>query len=442
MATAIVNAIGIGSAILTTVGFLQSNIAGTAPPEGSTVKIKGTKPTMTPFTIQDFANLGHPPLSRPPRTDRRRLKPGKPLPTSQASQRNPPNWQHPTQGGSINKIYAFDERNGYAGQSDGCSIASGGTCEKTVDQSVPGRRGGYISVSANNDATCIAWITVKQDDGTKGGIWTGDIGYGCGQSWYNSVEPAGTLQEKDWYEVDGVIHKEYVPKCTWIDADHTNDIANAALKFDVGAYESENVEDTFGRDAQCSATIYGGDSGPIAGKCGKTNTSHALFDLRMDGWTVQLTTTFSSSCTAQPGKRSPTTATAIHKRSRPTWMADNLIMSNFTSQPAEQLCSSETSWGPDFIGPDGNFCDMEKKELTPLCAVSDVEGCVEVDEDAGHVVKRRTVARRSANVVHKSYGKISKWGGQWLMEGVDGAALLRWCGLGLWESDRTSSPAL
>jgi hypothetical protein len=52
MATAIVNAIGIGSAILTTVGFLQSNIAGNAPPEGSTVKIKGTRSTMTPFTTQ------------------------------------------------------------------------------------------------------------------------------------------------------------------------------------------------------------------------------------------------------------------------------------------------------------------------------------------------------------------------------------------------------
>ena len=93
-------------------------------------------------------------------------------------------------------------------------------------------------------------------------------------------------------------------------------------------------------------------------------------------------------------------------------MSDNLIMSNFSSQPAEQLCSMGTSWGPDLIDPDGNFCDMEKKELTPLCIVSDVEGCVEVDEVAGHVIKRRTVAHRSANVVHKSYGKISKLGGQ------------------------------
>jgi hypothetical protein len=123
-----------------------------------------------------------------------------------------------------------------------------------VDQSVGGRRAGYISVSNDNDATCIAWITVQQFDGTTGGAWTGDIGYSCGQDWYNSVEPAGTLP-------DG---SEYIPKCTWIDADHTNDIAIASLKFDVSAY-GENVQDTVGNDA-CAATLYGPDSGPIAGK--------------------------------------------------------------------------------------------------------------------------------------------------------------------------------
>jgi hypothetical protein len=55
-------------------------------------------------------------------------------------------------------------------------------------------------------------------------------------------------------------------------------------------------------------------------------------------------------------------------------MTDNLITSNFNSQPAERLCSSETSWSPDFIGPDDNFCDMEKKELVPLCAVNNFDG--------------------------------------------------------------------
>jgi hypothetical protein len=91
-------------------------------------------------------------------------------------------------------------------------------------------------------------------------------------------------------------------------------------------------------------------------------------------------------------------------------MTEQLIMSNFTSQPAEELCNSATSWGPDFIGPDGRFCDMASKTLAPLCATEETDGCVEVDEEKGTLKKRMNVARRSASVEHKSYKKISKWG--------------------------------
>ncbi|KAF2120366.1 hypothetical protein BDV96DRAFT_610319 [Lophiotrema nucula] len=312
---AVVDAIGIVGTALTTIGFLQSNWA-TSNPEGATVNIKAGLPEID----HEGDNLG----------------------------------------GEINHVYAFDTRNGYSGQSDGCHIDSGGICTKTVDQSVGGRRAGYISVSNNNDATCIAWITVQQYDDTRGGAWTGDIRYGCGQDWYNSVEPAGRLKD----EQGG---GEYIPKCTWIDGDHTNDIANTALKFNVGAY-GEDILDTVGNDA-CAPTIYGADNGPIADQPGKRNT-----------------------------------------RVRPTWMTNQLIVSNFTSQPAEELCNSATSWGPDFIGPDGRFCDMDSKTLAPLCSSQDVDGCIEVDQSEGKLVKRMNIARRATSIVHKTYKKVSKWG--------------------------------
>jgi hypothetical protein len=276
------------------------------------------------------------------------------------------------------------------GQSKGCKIGSGGVCEKIIEQPTYGVRAGYIGVSNNNDATCIAWITVEQSDDSTSGAWTGDIGYQCGQAWYNSVEPAGKLKVGDKYTGD-----TYIPKCTWIDGDHTNTIENAALKFDVTAY-GEKVLDTAEADA-CAPTIYGVDSAPIAGKSLLLRFFAAIKDNFGNN-------SLTSPLPGLPGKRS------IHHRQRPHWMQDQLIMSNYTSQPAEQLCTSETSWGPDFIGPDGNFCDMSAKTLTPLCSTRDVDGCVEVDENEGTLVKRMNVARRSANVVHKSYGKISKWG--------------------------------
>lgn len=118
-------------------------------------------------------------------------------------------------------------------------------------------RAEYISVSNNNDATCIAWIAVQQFDKTSGGAWTGDIGYNCGQTWYNSVESAGKFHDEDG-------GGDYIPKCTWIDGDHTNSIEIAALKFDVVAY-GENVADTVNSDV-CAPTIYAADSEPIAGQ--------------------------------------------------------------------------------------------------------------------------------------------------------------------------------
>jgi hypothetical protein len=165
---------------------------------------------------------------------------------------------NPVQGGSINHIYSFDERNGFGGQADGCQVGDGGVCTVKVDQSVGGRRAGYIGVSNNNDATCIAWITVQQFDGSQGGAWTGDVGSFCGQRWYNSVEPAGNLKP----EQGG---GEYIPRCTWLDADHTNDIANAALKFDTAAYGTK-VLDTVSNNRACASTLFAGQNGPIAGK--------------------------------------------------------------------------------------------------------------------------------------------------------------------------------
>lgn len=67
-------------------------------------------------------------------------------------------------------------------------------------------------------------------------------------------------------EPAGSIHKngtggKYIPKCMWLNADHNNGDASAAMKFDVSAY-GDHLKDTVGKDA-CAPTIYGPDDGPI-----------------------------------------------------------------------------------------------------------------------------------------------------------------------------------
>lgn len=107
--------------------------------------------------------------------------------------------------------------------------------------------------------------------------------------------------------------------------------------------------------------------------------------------------------TGRPGRRGA-------GRPRLAWMEERLIVSNITRHKAEGLCSSETSWGPDFVGTDGYFCDMGSKTLSPLCSTADVNGCVNIDEEGNRITKRSTVAKRSVEIAHKSYGTIKHWG--------------------------------
>lgn len=94
---------------------------------------------------------------------------------------------------------------------------------------------------------------------------------------------------------------------------------------------------------------------------------------------------------------------------RKQWMEERLVVSNVTQHSTEELCSSATSWGPDFAGPDGLFCDMGTKTLHPLCSSQDVDGCVNISDDGKSVTKRTSVARRAVHAPHRSYGTVTRW---------------------------------
>lgn len=91
-------------------------------------------------------------------------------------------------------------------------------------------------------------------------------------------------------------------------------------------------------------------------------------------------------------------------------MENRLIISNHKGHTAADLCRSATSWGPDFVGSDKQFCDMGSKTLLPLCSEQNVDDCVDIDQ-AGAVVTKRSIARRKVSSV-KSYSKVSVWDGE------------------------------
>lgn len=152
-------------------------------------------------------------------------------------------------------MYSWDVDNIYLGEGDGTKIDSGGFEEITVGQSSPGTQAEYVGVAVDKNAVCVAWVTVKQYDNTEGGAWTGDIGYNCDQHWYEQNQKAGKYKDSD---------DDYVPKCTWLDADHTGDTPSAAIKFNVRAY-GDKVEETYENSDACDQTVWGKDNGPING---------------------------------------------------------------------------------------------------------------------------------------------------------------------------------
>jgi hypothetical protein len=143
------------------------------------------------------------------------------------------------------------------GESAHSHIREGSFADLQIDARIPGQRAEYVNIVSGYDATCIAWVSVTQLDGTSGSTWTGDVGSACNQQWYYNVEFAGYLDEDKT--------EKYFPRCTWLDGDHTNDIPSASMKFTALAF-GELIDDTVARGVSCGATAFQSDMAQIDGK--------------------------------------------------------------------------------------------------------------------------------------------------------------------------------
>lgn len=85
-----------------------------------------------------------------------------------------------------------------------------------------------------------------------------------------------------------------------------------------------------------------------------------------------------------------------------------IVQSTMETHTATSLCESETSRGPDFASlAEGKFCDMETKELWPICKGEDDENCFDNDT---HVIREvKKVGKRVSDMVTwtKNYTKVT-----------------------------------
>ncbi|MCJ1257713.1 hypothetical protein MMC24_005539 [Lignoscripta atroalba] len=253
----------------------------------------------------------------------------------------------------------------------------------------------YISVVMDNvDAICINYIAVQGPDGPLS-AWYGDVGMGCGANWYHSQNVIGD--------------KGYMPRCTWLDKDHTNGLPHNAMGMHIVDFQGSDERATqyqeF-KDSMCKSAprfkLYE-DLGPddvipvywpqleYNGDRTDTDPEAVAANQGVPGGNPALDID-----QATPPGESPNPPDSIAikilgglmgkhvvaDRSfdspaplRRRWtnpagskFDGHLIMSDHVGQSAKELCEHDHSAGPDFVSFDENlFCDMSEKTTWPLC---------------------------------------------------------------------------
>ncbi|KFY09861.1 hypothetical protein V492_05317 [Pseudogymnoascus sp. VKM F-4246] len=266
-------------------------------------------------------------------------------------------------GGGIARVIGYDQQNRIVGNAYDKKISNGDFQDITLDQDTDGIQSKYIGIIATGDAICISWITLKNRDGASDSAWIGDVGKSCGQDWAWGNQEAGYVEETG---------ERISPSCTWLDADHTNDIISGAMKINFSSY-ADNLDDAISSGRACSATSFSDNAGEIDGA---------------------------------PGKKRDV---SLRPR-RPESMTKRIIISTVNpAHNATELCTHPTSHSSDVVGSDGYYCNMETRELHPLCSSLKVDGCVSIDIESGKVQKRTSLGKRTANVHYRSYEKVSVW---------------------------------
>lgn len=98
-------------------------------------------------------------------------------------------------------------------------------------------------------------------------------------------------------------------------------------------------------------------------------------------------------------KRGLTSGTRLPKRK----VDNRLVISNHPGHNATELCSSITSRGPDFVSvAEGMYCNMETRELVPICSDH-------IDDDCFHVENKAVKSNAKSFAAAKEFRKVIEW---------------------------------
>ncbi|KAB5539444.1 hypothetical protein GE09DRAFT_1248602 [Coniochaeta sp. 2T2.1] len=256
-------------------------------------------------------------------------------------------------GGGIQTIRTYNVNHNLIGTGgETGSIGSGEYQDLAVGQQVA-NQATFAEFYANDDAVCIAYISATLHDQTHW-AWTGDWGYICGLDWfYSGVIMPGTDSK---------------PRCTWIDRDHSEEIKAGVIGINWAGFISHE---------QPGADYDGKD------KCDNDGAFKAWAG---DG---------QESVISKRALRSRNIEGRLKKRSKFVG-DDRLVISSAANQTATELCTHPSSFGPDFVSlEEGKYCNMETRELLPLCGVGVSGKCFDVKAAKSELTKRAEPGQKS-----------------------------------------------
>lgn len=237
----------------------------------------------------------------------------------------------------------------------------------------------YVMLSQlDNDAICIAAVLVGNSK--ISGAFYGDTGYKCGQSWFASENRIGSSFE--------------APRCVWLDANHDNGINARAISFhlnDMQPNEDKMQQYYENLDTLCKSTprfSFWGNLLPDAippmfkprlkykdGNGADEDLSKVLDDPNHP-WDKGAYIGVHK--VDKPKRREARGAAGLRRSSNKD--PSHLIISDQDTDVRE-VCASETSYGWDIASTkQAVFCDMEHKQLYPLCSASVTTKCFDIEQ--------------------------------------------------------------
>ncbi|PHH72999.1 hypothetical protein CDD82_5695 [Ophiocordyceps australis] len=276
--------------------------------------------------------------------------------------------------GALQSIRLFNKFDQEIGSAEGWLYVPSGESEEWIIALDDGEdKVAYVELEATTDAICVPLVALRGLDGTELG-WLGDWGKQCGLSWFMSN-----------YKVSE--QSNYRPACTWLDFDGSSGIEVAKLKIHLPSFNQLKLPLNRKRVFSYCKWPY------------------------LQAWTVRKG--FYSRIRRSISADSHQGSHWLQKQDRGKFHSQ-LVVSNQEAHNATDLCLSPTSVGPSFVSlHQGLFCDMETRQLLPLCMpnLNGTQECFDMRAKRA-LMKRFQGSRldaRHERLQYRAFEKVTQW---------------------------------